>query len=69
MSIEGTTYASGLAIGGSSGSLLWKGKKVLTVDSEENASKLTVKHAGTATSATSAQKSWHVNYWKSRRYK
>lgn len=56
MSIEGTTYASGLAIGGSSGSLLWKGKKVLTVDSEENASKLTVKHAGTATSATSAQK-------------
>lgn len=31
MSIEGTTYQSGLAIGGSSGNLLWKGAKVATV--------------------------------------
>ena len=31
-SLGGTTYQSGLAIGGGSGSLLWKGKRVLTVD-------------------------------------
>lgn len=31
-SLGGTTYQSGLAIGGGSGNLLWKGKKVLTVD-------------------------------------
>lgn len=31
-SIKGTSYTSGLAIGGGSGNLLWKGKRVLTVD-------------------------------------
>ena len=31
-SLKGTTYATGLAIGGGSGNLLWKGKRVLTVD-------------------------------------
>lgn len=33
MSIEGTNYASGLAIGGNSKNLLWKGVKVATVES------------------------------------
>lgn len=31
-SIKGTSYTDGLAIGGGSGNLLWKGKRVLTVD-------------------------------------
>lgn len=31
-SLKGTTYATGLAIGGGSGNLLWQGKKVLTID-------------------------------------
>lgn len=30
-SLKGTTYATGLAIGGGSGNLLWKGSKVLTI--------------------------------------
>lgn len=36
MSIEGTNYASGLAIGGSSKNLLWKGVQVATVESNVN---------------------------------
>ena len=31
LSLRGTNYASGLAIGGGSGNLLWKGTKVATV--------------------------------------
>jgi hypothetical protein len=31
-SLEGTSYTTGLAIGGSSGNLLWKGSRDLTID-------------------------------------
>ena len=39
-SLKGTTYASGLAIGGGSGNLLWKGVKVATVNDISSASSI-----------------------------
>lgn len=47
MSIEGTNYASGLAIGGTTGNLLWKGIQVATKTDVENYVK-GKKHAGSA---------------------
>ena len=49
-SLTGTTYQTGLAIGGSSGNLLWQGNAVLTTASAINASKV----SGTVASATKA---------------
>lgn len=51
-SLLGTTYQSGLALGGSSGNLLWKGAQVLTSESTINASKV----SGTVASADKANK-------------
>lgn len=42
-SITGTDYATGLAIGGGSGNLLWKGKQVATVDQIPNVSNYATK--------------------------
>lgn len=58
-SLKGTDYATGLAIGGGSGNLLWKGIKVATVnDTVANATNASTSayatKAGTATYATSA---------------
>lgn len=60
-SLKGTAYATGLAIGGGSGNLLWKGIKVATVnDTVANATNASTSayatKAGTATYATSAGK-------------
>lgn len=50
-SLKGTNYQSGLAIGGGSGNLLWKGGKVATVDdiptTLKNPKALTIKGNGT----------------------
>ena len=51
-SLLGTTYQTGLALGGTSGNLLWKGAQVLTTDSTINASKV----SGTVASAEKATK-------------
>lgn len=56
-SLDGTTYQTGLAIGGSSGNLLWKGNAVLTVASAINASKV----SGTVASADKANKDANGN--------
>lgn len=58
-SLKGTNYQAGLAIGGGSGNLLWKGAKVATVsDTVANATNASTSSyatkAGTATYATSA---------------
>lgn len=49
-SLLGTTYQSGLAIGGSSGNLLWKGGKILD---SNNFSEFALSKSGTAAKATS----------------
>ena len=51
-SLLGTTYQSGLALGGSSGNLLWKGNALLTTASAISASKV----SGTVASADKANK-------------
>ena len=51
-SLLGTTYQSGLALGGSSGNLLWKGNALLTTASAISASKV----SGTVASAEKATK-------------
>jgi hypothetical protein len=45
-SIKGTSYTDGLAIGGGSGNLLWKGKRVLTVDDAYSHPTYTAKSSG-----------------------
>ena len=50
-SLLGTTYASGLAIGGGSGNLLWKGTKVATISDIPNI----VQSTGTSTSSVMSQ--------------
>ena len=51
-SLLGTNYASGLAIGGGSGNLLWKGTKVATISDIPNI----VQSTGTSTSSVMSQK-------------
>jgi hypothetical protein len=51
-SLTGTTYQTGLAIGGASGNLLWQGNAVLTTASAISASKV----SGTVASADKANK-------------
>ena len=51
-SLTGTTYTTGLAIGGTSGNLLWQGNAVLTTASAISASKV----SGTVASADKANK-------------
>lgn len=62
MSIEGTTYESGLAIGGSSGNLLWKGKVVATKGDipTVNNGTLTIQKNGTTVKTFSANQSGNV---------
>lgn len=58
-SLKGTTYQSGLAIGGGSGNLLWKGVKVATVNDNITG------NAATATNATKLNNqdaSYYLNY-------
>ena len=50
-SLLGTNYASGLAIGGGSGNLLWKGTKVATISDIPNI----VQSTGTSTSSVMSQ--------------
>lgn len=52
-SLLGTNYASGLAIGGGSGNLLWKGTKVATTSDIPNI----VQSTGTSTSSVMSQNS------------
>lgn len=58
-SLLGTNYASGLAIGGGSGNLLWKGTKVVTTNDipTVNNGTLTIKKNGTTVATFSANQS------------
>ena len=58
-SLLGTNYASGLAIGGGSGNLLWKGTKVATINDipTVNNGTLTIKKNGTTVATFSANQS------------
>ena len=58
-SLLGTNYASGLAIGGGSGNLLWKGAKVATTNDipTVNNGTLTIKKNGTIVATFSANQS------------
>lgn len=58
-SLLGTNYASGLAIGGGSGNLLWKGTKVATTSDipTVNNGTLTIKKNGTTVATFSANQS------------
>ena len=58
-SLLGTNYASGLAIGGGSGNLLWKGAKVATTSDipTVNNGTLTIKKNGTTVATFSANQS------------
>lgn len=58
-SLLGTNYASGLAIGGGSGNLLWKGTKVATTSDipTVNNGKLTIQKNGTTVATFSANQS------------
>ena len=61
-SLLGTTYASGLAIGGGSGNLLWKGTKVATTSDipTVNNGTLTIQKNGTTVKTFSANQSGDV---------
>lgn len=61
-SLLGTNYASGLAIGGSSGNLLWKGTKVATTSDipTVNNGTLTIQKNGTTVQTFSANQSGNV---------
>lgn len=65
VSLLGTNYASGLAIGGGSGNLLWKGTKVATTSDIPNVptvnnGTLTIKQNGTTVQTFSANQSENV---------
>ena len=62
VSLLGTNYASGLAIGGGSGNLLWKGTKVATTSDipTVNNGTLTIQKNGTTVQTFSANQSGNV---------